>query len=487
MSDEIVLNVGSTRTWIKLLPTNPWAPVIRDVTRAKLSDYEFDPRRKRYVMNKRYLWYDDKRKRLYVPANVTPFLKDSLENIGAPFKVKYETPVKPRQTHVEMKQGFQLRPAQIPIVKYLCNKKPARKLINLNTGGGKTLSVIASAVQMKKPLLVIASGLCEQWADSIFNFTTAKAKDVCIIKGFQSLFNLLDSDEKPTFIIFSLETLRKYIFREGNYAELPSFERFTEYFGIGVSVFDEIHLNFHAITLIDLFKNIETNIYLSATYMSSNSSTRKVFNMIYPQDLLYGNTGAQRYIKGTAVMYRGTVPERATRRQRGYFHVGYENYLTKRKKLLNEYFQRVIQPVIHSYYINLHEPGEKCLIYFSTMEMINYVQEQLQILYPDFKVIKFVGGVKNEAMNNADIGVTNPKRAGTGTDIKNLRTVINTISFKAECLITQLRGRLRKLESGNTPEYVELVDTCIQAQVHHYHYRKMMHQAACVSFEEQRW
>ena len=485
--NEIVLHVGTTRTWIQILPSNPWAPVIREITKQKLSDYEFDPRWKRYKVNKRYLWYNNKKNRLYIPVNVTPFIRDSLENLGAPFIIKNDNPVKPREMNVHLKPGVEPKPHQVEVIKYLTQLKPYRKGIALQTGMGKTFCSIAAAVQMKAVTLVQCSGLTRQWVDAIFQFTDAKPEDVYEVKGFPSLFDLLASDLKPAFIVFSLETLRMYASGEGNYAELPSFEKFQEYFGIRFCVNDEVHLNFHCTCMIDLHKNIENNAYLSGTFMSNNVSTRRVFNMIYPIDMQYHQDGVQKYIRGVCIKYYGNVPEKATRRLRGYFHTGMENWLLKHPKMLAEYFQRIIQPVFHSYYVNYAEKDEKALIYFNTIQMIEWVQKELQALYPDLKIIKFIGGVPNKAMEEADVGITNTKRAGTGVDIPMLRTVINTVSLKAPALVEQLRGRLRRLKSGNTPVYVELVDMLNSFQMRHLETRRLAHQRACTEFEEIIW
>lgn len=472
---------------MKILPSNPWASTIREITRQKLSDFEWDVRAKRYKVNKRYLWYDDRLKRLYFPVNVAPFIKDSLENIGAPFTVKNEHIVKPRKITVKMQSWFKPRDKQIPVMKYLTALKPYRKGLATATGSGKTVSSIYSIVSAGEVGMIICSGLTNQWVRSIFQFTDAKPEDVYEIKGFSSLFDLLASELKPSFIIWSLETLRLYVQRVGNYAELPPFEKFLEYFGVGIVLRDEVHLNFHAVTMIDLHMNVKNNYYLTATFISSNPSTRKVFNLIYPYGMQFNPDKQQKYISGTAVMYYGNVPEKKCLRQRGYMHVKYEDYLLKRPKLLADYFQRVVQPIVHSYYINKAEEGEKLLIYFATLEMIDYMQKQLQAVYPDYKVIKFVGGVKDEAMVTADIGVTNTKRSGTGCDVKKLRTVINTVSLRAPALVEQLRGRLRKLESGNTPEYVETVDKSLRSQMRHYQDRRYAHEKACIKFEEIQW
>ena len=81
MDDTLVLHKGSTRAWIQINPSNPWASAVREITRSRLTDYTYEPRWKKYLINKRYLYYDEKTHKLFIPINTLPFIKDSLENI----------------------------------------------------------------------------------------------------------------------------------------------------------------------------------------------------------------------------------------------------------------------------------------------------------------------------------------------------------------------------------------------------------------------
>jgi len=488
MSD-VTIKIGSTRAILSFVQTYRVTEAIRMVTSKRLYDFTFDfNRRSKFkrpicVPNKKYLVYEPETKNLIIPVNAVDIIKEKLEEYHISYDIQPEALIEPRHITVQMKPDFKPRDAQIPVIDYLTSDFPYRKGLSTATGSGKTVSSIASIVKSGKVGMIVCSGLTEQWERAIFQFTTAKKEDVCLIKGFKSLFDLMNSDYMPSFIIWSLETLRLYVNRAENYAELPPYDKFLEYFGVGIKLMDEVHLNFHAETMIDLRSNVANNWYLTATFLSANASTRRIFNMIYPQDLQYNPNGRDKYVKVQIVQHHGLVPERYCVRQRGYNHAFYENFLIK-KKLIDVYFQQWYRPCIESYYINYAAPGEKMFIYFARLEVIDRVVELLKETYPKYKVCKYVNGVPDSVLKENDIIVTTPKKASCGTDCPMLRTVINTVSMRAPALVEQIRGRLRKLKSGNQPIYVELVDVNLQAQLRHYNDRKIAHRIASADFEE---
>ena len=65
---------------------------------------------------------------------------------------------------------------------------------------------------------------------------------------------------------------------------------------------------------------------------------------------------------------------------------------------------------------------------------------------------------KEEALLKADIIISTMKSLGVGADIPDLRTVINTESYKSNIVTEQVIGRLRKPPDNKISFYVELVD-----------------------------
>ena len=483
---ENIINVirGSTRTRIQIGMDHPHFQYLRDIFKSILADYEWNKRLHKFELMNRYYVYIKPLNEFLIPAAYTDDVINEITALQVPLTISDETLVKGRSIKIKMKDWFQPKPSQVEAIEYLARENPPyNKGLSLMTGGGKTVVAIASIVKRGKAAIVITSGLTEQWYQSFLKFTNV-GKRIVVIQGISSLMKLMESDDKPDIIIFSLETLRRYVAREENYKDLPSYSKFIEYFGIDTKVVDECHLNFKTNTCIDLRSRIRNNIYLTATFTSSNHQTRKIFNKIYPVSMRYGADVRDKYIDVWSYSYRYFVPDKCYAKLRGYSHTGYEKYFYKRPTKAEWFFQSVLVPVINDHYDNRCKKGARCLIFFSTLEMIKLAYKFLKTHYPHRKVGVYIGESNDTEYSKLEIIISNAKKAGTGKDIPELYTVINTISYKSETLTEQMLGRLRKLPDGTTPHYIEVVNLMCQPHVHHKAARQMIHKRLAHDYHE---
>ena len=464
--DGITLIRGSTRTKILISLDHPYNMYLRQLFKEILSDYEWDKRTHSLKLMNRYYYYSKVAGGFIIPAAYTEQVIEHLNGLNTVFTVKDEELVTGRTIHLKMKKGFEPRPNQISAINYLSEDTPYNKGLSLMTGGGKTVVTIAAIIKRKKAAMIVTSGLTEQWYQEVMKFTTA-TDEVVIIQGVHSLLKLMEEEKKPSIIIFSLETLRRYVNREENYKDIPSYAKFIKYFGIDTKVVDECHLNFKTNTFIDLHSNIRNNIYLTATFTSTNKQTRKIFDRIYPTDIRYGASVRDKYIDIYSYNYQYYVPPRCYTKLRGYSHAGYEKYFVKRITKLQWFFESVLVPVINSHYENRCAKGQRLLIFFSRIDMIMEAKRFLTQAYRDRKVGVYIGESEKMAYNDYEIIISNYKKAGTGTDIKQLYVVINTISFGSPTLTEQMLGRLRKLPDDTTPRYIELVNLYVTQHINH--------------------
>ena len=187
-----------------------------------------------------------------------------------------------------------------------------------------------------------------------------------------------------------------------------------------------------------------------------------------------GDDIGDKYINVYAYYYYGLVPENKTIRSQKYNHFRYEMELLKSKRAYDIWYRTLVR-LIDAHYINRKDEGERCVIFMATKEMILKVVKELEKQYPRLKVDYYIYGKSTDVFEEADIILTTLKGCGCGRDVPMLRTVINTISFKAVTTTKQCRGRLRKLKSGNTPEYIELIDMRLDVQCRHAEERKLLH------------
>ena len=476
-SNRVLIERGTTRAIIHIRPTDYYAPEIRAVTHHKLTDYDFIRTKygRKMVPTRKFLQADYVRDRLYVPINALPIIIDQLMSLGVELDVRDEPIIQPRKIKIRMINSFVPRDDQVGVINFLTNEDVYRKGLATATGSGKTVSSIASLVKLGHAAVVIVSGLQDQWFRSIYQFTNANETQVYKIQGIDSIIGLIDDRVKPDIFVCSLETVRLWVNHKANYEELPTWFQFLTHYGIGTKIMDEVHLNFHADTIIDLNSNVRNNIYLTATFSAASSITKKIFNMIYPSSMRYGEDKRERYIDVYVYGFYGDVKERDCVKMRGYNHAKYEMSLLKRPTFLRGYFNDVIFPIVNIHYIRKKRPGQKLLIYFARLEMVDVAYDWFTKNYPELKVTKYIHGIPDTVLSNHDVIIATPKKAGCGTDIKNLRTVIQTVSCKADTLVDQFRGRLRKLDNGDTPEYVETCDWNIKSQIRHCKERESLH------------
>ena len=475
---------GSTRLRVVVHRLSPFFPEFKDVVlRLKLTDYAQLPPNYAWQVQYRYYWYNKSDSEIVVPINYLQTVEQELSVMGAHYDEFDEPLVKGRNIKIKMIDGFEPREGQGEVIDHMAQEHPFRKGVSTSTGSGKTVSSIAAVVKRGKAAMIIASGLTDQWVDQFRAFTNVGNR-IVLIQGIQSLMDVIQAEEKPDIFVFSLETLRRYVNRESNYQDLPTFEQFIDYFGIDTKITDEVHLNFWTGTMVDLHSNIKNNIYLTATFKSSNIQTRRIFNTIFPPAMRFGENDRERYIRFISYGYRMFIPDRCYMSPMGYNHNGVERYLIKRPQKLNQFFEEFLSPVINANYDNVCKPGQKCLIYFYKIDMINKAKTWLQKAYPNRKVGVYIGGSEERAYDKYEIIVTNLKKAGTGTDIKNLYVLINTVSFRSAPLAEQLPGRLRKLPDGTNPVFIEMVNLCIRPQVFQRKERLFIHQKIALTYEQ---
>jgi hypothetical protein len=119
------------------------------------------------------------------------------------------------------------------------------------------------------------------------------------------------------------------------------------------------------------------------------------------------------------------------------------------------------------------------------IEMVDYAYTWFKENYPELKITKYIGGTADSVLNDNEVIITTAKSCGVGTDIKNLVTVINTVSTKSPPAVLQICGRLRKIP-GRTTEYIDLCDLNMMSQKHHQRARESILKTVVRSYKKYR-
>lgn len=347
---------------------------------------------------------------------------------------------------------------------------------------GKTYMAIRSIIAIgKRTLIVVPASLIKQWTLSIEAMSDAK---IGIIQGSKTIYDIIasgyaiDSD----ILLASISTMYEYASGTSDtYSIAPPVRSFIKGIKVGVKIVDECHLNFSANNLIDIQSDVEHNIYLSATYLRSSKNSRAIFRRIYPDEIKYNGNDYNKYVNITECRYTvGPINPNFVTTNRGWSQYKYEKFLLRSITKISDYLHRVLHPVVEHYYVSKRKPGQKLLILVGLTEFAEFLTQWFKSMYPDLISTAFIYGTEEASVLESDIIVSTIGSAGTGKDIKGLRTMILFHSFSSETLTYQTIGRLRKME--DTPEFVYMVNTALDATRRHAEIRRPIYRHIGASF-----
>ena len=352
---------------------------------------------------------------------------------------------------------------------------------------------IAASCYYGKVVLIVLGFLIDQWFKSIRQFTNVKRDDIYVIKGFEALkdlWEMIQNGFKPKIVICSTRTLSLYaVDRKEPYDSLPTYHELLEALGVGTIIMDEVHLNFYANTQIDLLSNVEHNIYLSATYLRSDPQGKKIFNLVFPKELVFGGSEVVKYTKVIIISYDLGIPDHAIARFKvikGYLHAKYESFLLRNKRYFERFIDEILRRTIDQYFIPVRSSEQKLLILCQTKSFVLQVVESLKKLYPKLAPVPYFSGDSTYGkarMLEHKIIVSTIKSSSTGLDIKNLKVCINTVSFASEPQAAQCMGRLRRIPNEDT-FFIDYYNREVSSQCWHIQNRKKAYRDRALSIDE---
>jgi superfamily II DNA or RNA helicase len=385
--------------------------------------------------------------------------------------VNYKTTAKSSPVSYQMKHGPRDELQEKAIAFLMTMKKDydvRSRMLSLATGKGKTYTTINAIAKLnKRPMIVVdTSELALQWKREFINHTDLKDEDIVIISGEASVIKEIKSQNGKVYIAIH-RTLTNLLSND-----LNSINNLMNKLGIGVRVFDEAHVNFNNVCMINALSNVEYTIYLTATPGRSN----------YTDDFLYGKVmGRIPYFNGknieddkyhTVLLYhfdsKPTIDEK--------FSVKSKYGFSSAKWAANlqgdsfEFLDEAIKDIFDR--LKLVERDKKVAIMLPTLKLIEMVKQQFND--QGLEVGTFIGEVKaNKRKDELDkkIILTNDKIFDKAIDVKDLEVLINFVPFASDVKTEQIMGRLRKNE-GKSSIFIDVTDIGYDECVKQYKLRK---------------
>lgn len=383
------------------------------------------------------------------------------------------------------------REYQIPIINFNVLDNPRSKLVELQTGKGKTFIALASVAKIgTRFVLATKGGFVNRWLKDVAGEDSVLKlphNDVIVIKGSESLKMIIQlalTDQLEfSGILISTNTLnnyyKHYYDNDGDMTEYGGLHPVALWalLKVGTLITDEFHMLLHMNYVREMYNHVPKTINLSATMIPNSPFMKMIHDTLFPPETRAPAVEYDKYIAVKALFY-GIHPD--TRdikcfRNGKYNHTLYEENIMKKPKVLKNYLDMITSLVGGIYDAEgRHKPGEKIIVYVSTQELATKLTDRFREIYEDKYVInRFVSLDPYSNVINSDIIVSTPGSLGTAHDVADLRYTFLTTALGKEDTNVQLLGRLRRLKNNPdvTPEMYYLVNRDIAKHMD-YHQRK---------------
>lgn len=334
----------------------------------------------------------------------------------------------------------------------------------------------------KRTLITCLPRYTSIWFESLGNSVELEPTDIMLVENGkieEAAKTIKEGRADPKIIILPLTRYDTYLKRERE-EEIPTLDDVFNDMEIGLRIMDEAHEDIYRVYMSMLFGNFEKTIALSATLKADDPFVNSIYRYVYPLNMRLKEPEYVKYIDVIAYHHYIDMQKYRinTKGFGGYSHVKYEQAIMKTDKLYNQYLE-LCKQAFEEFYLADYKEGQKCLWFFSTVEMATRMKEDFQRLYPDMDIWKFT----NEESKNKDtemsymehrVVFTTPQSCGTGKDIPDLAVAFSPYACSSRQRNDQMLGRTRPLKNypGVDPKFVYFVCNSIPKQKEYHQKRK---------------
>lgn len=329
-----------------------------------------------------------------------------------------------------------------------------------------TFCVAYASTEANVRTLIITpnSSLKSQWIKTYRTMFDYKAKELMDIAGSPIMEAIMEGELPEADVYFvNHQTLRSFLSTWGPYKLREFFTKLK----IGIKVYDESHMEFANILLIDFLSNTDKTWYLTATFDRSDKTESLCFQKAFSSVETFGKAESftinRKHVIYHIVNINSKIDPKNKARLMGYpgFSANkYGHYCVNEDS--NETAYKTILAILNK----TTEIEGKTLIFLPLIENVDEVVKRLKRDYPQKSVAAYHSKIDKEEKDSAekkDIIVSTIKSCGTGRDIKGLRVVICFEPVASKVVTEQCIGRLRPYADDKDTFYFDCVDTSIPA------------------------
>lgn len=348
-------------------------------------------------------------------------------------------------------------------VKFL--KGPEHQLaLNLFMGLGKTFCVAYASTELREKAIIITpnESLKQQWIATYHKMFDYRPKNLMNIAGSNIIEAIMADAIEPADVYFvNHQTLRSYMTSTNGY----NLHKFFKKLNVGIKVYDESHMEFANILLIDFFSNTNRTWYLTATFDRSDKTESMCFKRAFNSVIAYGEMQSKEVIQKHVIYHVVNINSRITPKDRakvigyaGMTAASYGNYA-----FMTDPSQSAYNAILEILNKTKNVEG-KTLIFVPLIDAVDDVVKKLKHDFPDKSVAAYHSRISKDEKESAmkkDIIVSTIKSCGTGKDIAGLRCLISAEPVASKVVTEQMFGRLRPYGEGKDTYFFDIIDICI--------------------------
>lgn len=414
----------------------------------------------RYCSEIKILHYDELNKRMYIPRGVDIAYICNLLGINKPnmdYKHNEYDSHEDIMINYLPRDEVQKEALRFMVGKgeYSDNRTKSQLSLNLGTGKGKTYCSIANtSIQKGIKSAIIASSLdwLNQWKKCILEYTNTNPSEIYMMSGSSTVNRMFKSDPSQyKFILISHDTIRSY----GDKFGWDKITELFEHMRIGIKYYDEAHLYFSNIAMIDYYTNVYKTYYVTATPQRSDEEENRIFSYYFrtvPSINLFNEDEDPRthYIAIKYDSKPNPMDVSKCKNQYGFDKNKYCDYIVKQDN-----YYKILHIVL-----NMAMKKNKTVIYIAKNSSIDITYHWIINTYPELEPHL---GIFNSTIDKdikkreleKKIILSTTKSLGTAQDIKGLDMVVVLAEpFGSKVLAKQTLGRTRDYDTV----YVDIVD-----------------------------
>ena len=320
-----------------------------------------------------------------------------------------------------------------------------------------------AATQLNEKTLVVthSEGIKKQWINTFHQMFDYRPKNLLNIAGSGVMEAIMNNEAEEADVYFANhQTLRSYLSQYNGY----SLHKFFKKLKIGIKIYDESHLEFANILLMDFFSNTKRTWYLSATFDRSDKGESRCFKQAFSSVDAFGERESRSLLKKHVKYHVVNINSRASPKDKGRMF-GFRGMTTAsygQYAFIHDTKQTAYNTIL-LILDKIKEVEGKTLIFVPLIDVVDTLVMKLKN-ETNKSVAAYHSKISKDEKEDAlkkDIIVSTIKSMGVGKDLPGLRCVICVEPIASKVIATQMIGRLRPYKDLPT-YFFDIVDTCIQ-------------------------